>query len=56
MMERHDDACEDRSLRYSALVYWAVMIAALFVGLFGLVSLISLAGTEVQRATAILPY
>lgn len=44
---------EDAKLRFAATAYYAVMLAAFVVGLYGFFSLIWLASAEVQRSVQI---
>lgn len=44
---------EDNRLRLVAVAYYAVMFAAFAVGLYGVFSLLSLAGAELQQSVHI---
>ena len=44
------DYAEDARLRLTAVVYGAVVLAALLIGLYGFFSLLWLAGSAVERA------
>ena len=46
---------EEKNLRFAAIAYYAVMLAAFVVGLYGLLSLFWLASAEIQRSAHILP-
>jgi hypothetical protein len=51
MMENSEDTrSEELSLRFAAFVYHGVMLAAFVIGLYGLFSLFSLAGAEIQHS------
>jgi len=53
-MEISEDSCrEDSRLRLAAVAYHAVMLAAFVIGLYGLVSLFSLASAEIQHGVHI---
>ena len=45
---------DDAEFRFVALLYYAVLIAGFVVGLYGLISLLSLATTEVERNAHVL--
>lgn len=45
---------EDTKLRFAVLAYYAVMLAAFVVGLYGLLSLFSLASAEIQHSVHIM--
>ncbi|HYV03503.1 MAG TPA: hypothetical protein VFB82_02895 [Blastocatellia bacterium] len=45
---------DDAQLRFAALIYYAVLIAGFVVGLYGLISLLSLATHEVERSAHLL--
>lgn len=45
---------DDAQFRFAALIYYAVLIAGFVVGLYGLISLLSLATGEVERSAHIL--
>jgi hypothetical protein len=45
---------DDAQFRFGALLYYAVLIAGFVVGLYGLISLLSLATGEVERSARIL--
>lgn len=45
---------DDAQLRFAALIYYAVLIAGFVVGLYGLISLLSLATGEVERSAHLL--
>lgn len=45
---------ENRSLAWTALVYYAVMLMAFVIGLYGLFSLIWLAGDSLQQSVQVL--
>ena len=45
-----NSAREQSKLRFAALVYHVVMLAALIVGVYGLISLFSLASAEIQHS------
>jgi len=45
---------DDAQFRFVALIYYAVLIAGFVVGLYGLISLLSLATGEVERNAHIL--
>lgn len=40
---------DDAQFRFAALVYYAILIAGFVIGLYGLISLLSLATGEVER-------
>jgi hypothetical protein len=46
---------EDNKLRFAAVAYYAVMLGAFAVGLYGLLSLLWLASAEIQHSVQILP-
>ncbi|HSB09805.1 MAG TPA: hypothetical protein VLM38_10005 [Blastocatellia bacterium] len=46
---------EDFRFRFTAAVYYVVMLAAFVFGLYGLVSLFFLASAEVQHSVQIIP-
>ena len=48
------DQTDDAQFRFAALIYYAVLIAGFIVGLYGLISLLSLATDEVERSAHIL--
>ena len=50
-MHAQEDSIEERSLRFSAITYYVVMLAGLAIGLYGLVSLFWLALDQVHRRT-----
>ena len=49
MQHAQEDCLEERSLRFTAITYYLVMLAGLAIGLYGLVSLFWLAMEQVQR-------
>ena len=49
MQHAQEDFMEERSLRFTAITYYLVMLAGLAIGLYGLVSLFWLAMEQVQR-------
>ncbi len=44
---------EDAKLKYVKLVYYAVMLVAFVIGMYGLLSLFSLASAEIQQSVHI---
>ena len=49
MKHAQEDAIEERSLRFTAITYYLVMLTGLAIGLYGLVSLFWLAMDQIQR-------
>ena len=50
-MENIDSiAANDKTLRFAALVYSTILIVAMGIGLYGLLSLLWLAGATMERA------
>lgn len=47
-------AAENRSLAWTAVVYYAVLLMAFVIGLYGLFSLIWLAGDSLQQNVGVL--
>jgi|GEM_PF-1497840 len=45
---------ENRSLRFTAIIYYAVMLAAFVVGLYGFLSLLWMATSALDRNTQLL--
>jgi hypothetical protein len=54
-MNGKDPYTEEGSLRLAAICYYAVMLASFVVGLYGLISLFSLAAAEIQHNVQLLP-
>ena len=51
-MEKTDSITgNDKSLRFAALVYSTILLVAMGIGLYGLLSLLWLAGVSMDRAT-----
>ena len=44
----------DAQLGFTAVIYYALLLAGFIVGLYGLISLLSLASTEVERDAHVL--
>lgn len=44
------DSIEERSLLLTAVIYYMVMLAGLVIGLYGLISLFSMATSQVLRS------
>ena len=49
MQQAQEDSMEERSLKFSAITYYLVMLAGLVIGLYGLVSLFWLAMDQAQH-------
>ena len=49
MQNAQEDSIEVRSLRFTAITYYLVMLAGLAIGLYGLVSLFWLTMDQVQQ-------
>jgi hypothetical protein len=51
-MERFEkNGADERAFEFAALVYYAVMLVAFVVGLYGFFSLLWLASSEVERSS-----
>ena len=49
MQHAQEDSMEERSLRFTAITYYLVMLAGLAIGLYGLLSLFWLTLEQIQR-------
>jgi positive regulator of sigma E activity len=47
------DSLEERSMLFTAVIYYLVMLTGLIIGLYGLISLFSLATSQVLRNQSI---